>query len=132
LVAKGFSQQPGIDYGETFSPVARLDTVRTILATTTQNKWQVFQLDVKSSFLNGILQEEVYVDQPPGFEVKGQEDKVYKLKKSLYGLKQAPRAWYSRIDSYLINNGFNRSSNEPTLYTKSDHEGKITYCFPLC
>jgi hypothetical protein len=71
------------------------------------------------------LQEEVYVDQPPSFEVKGQEDKVYKLKKSLYGLKQAPRAWYSRIDSYLINNGFNRSSNEPTLYTKSNQEGKI-------
>jgi hypothetical protein len=97
LVAKGFSQQPGIDYGETFSPVARLDTIRTILATATQNKWKVYQLDVKSSFLNGILQEEVYVDQPPGYEVKGQEDKKYKLKKSLYGLKQAPRAWYSGL-----------------------------------
>ena len=81
-------------------------------------------MDVKSAFLNGILEEEVYVDQPPGYTIKGHEDKVYKLKKALYGLKQAPRAWYNRIDSYLINNGFNRSSNEPTLYVKTE-EGKI-------
>jgi hypothetical protein len=70
LVAKGFSQQPGIDYGETFAPVARLDTVRTLLAIAAQHKWKVYQMDVKSSFLNGVLEEEVYVDQPPGFEVK--------------------------------------------------------------
>ena len=81
-------------------------------------------MDVKYAFLNGILEEEVYVDQPPGYTVKGHEDKVYKMEKAFYGLKQAPRAWYSRIDSYLINNGFNRSNNEPTLYVKTE-QGKI-------
>jgi hypothetical protein len=77
LVAKGFSQQAGIDYGETFAPVARLDTVRILLAIIAQHKWKVYQMDVKSSFLNGVLIEEVYVDQPPGFEVKEQPAKVY-------------------------------------------------------
>jgi len=78
-------------------------------------------MDVKSSFLNGSLQEKVHVGQPPGYEVKDQEHRVYKLKKDLYGLKQAPGAWYSRIDSYLIKNGFRRSDNEPTLYVRQIH-----------
>ena len=124
LVTKGYAQKYGIDYGETFALVARMDTIRAVLAIAAQNQWPVYQMDVKSAFLNGILEEEVYVDQPPGYTVKGHEDKVYKLKKALYGLKQAPRAWYSRIDSYLINNGFNRSSNESTLYVKTKR-GKI-------
>ena len=94
LVAKGFSQQPGIDYNDTFSPVARLDTVRIVLAIAGHHEWKFYQMDVKSSFLNGILQEEVYVQQPPGYQVLGHEEKVYRLKKDLYGLKQAPRAWY--------------------------------------
>ena len=92
LVAKGFSQQPSTDYGETFTPVARLDTVRTLLAIAAQHKWQVYHMDVKSAFLNGFLEEEVYVNQPPRFEVQEQPAKVYRLNKSLYGLKQAPRA----------------------------------------
>lgn len=125
LVVKGYSQQLGIDYNETFAPVARLDTIRMILALAAQNKWYVSQMDVKSAFLNSYLEEEVYVDQPPGYEILGQEDKVYKLKKTLYGLKQAPRAWYNRIDSYLLLNGFNRCSSEPTLYTKMNEEGEI-------
>jgi hypothetical protein len=125
LVAKGFAQQPNIDYGETFSPVACLDTVRAVLVVAAQNKWLVYQMDVKSTFLNGILEEEVYVDQPPGFQIRGKEYKVYRLKKAMYGLKQAPRAWYSHIDSYFLNNGFNRSNNEPTLYTKRDQKGNI-------
>ena len=94
------------------------------MSITAQHKWNVFQLDIKSAFLNGILQEEVYVEQPPGFEVLGQEHKVYRFNKALYGLKHAPRAWYSRINTYLIKSGFLRSRHEPTLYTKS-HEGKI-------
>jgi hypothetical protein len=102
-----------------------LDTVRTLLAITTQHKWQVYQMDVKSAFLNGVLEEEVYVDQPPGFEVKEKTTKVYRLKKVLYGLKQAPRACYNKIDTYLIKNSFSRSQNEPTLYTKTDQESKI-------
>ncbi|CAL5325451.1 unnamed protein product [Camellia sinensis] len=118
LVAKGYSQQPGIDFQETFAPVARLDTIRAIIALVAQKGWFLHQLDVKSAFLNGKLEEEVYVDQPQGFVVKGKEDKVYKLKKALYGLKQAPRAWYSEIDAYFNEKGFQRSKSEPTLYIK--------------
>ena len=82
-------------------------------------------MDVKSTFLNGYIDEEVYVEQPQGYEVPGQEHKVYRLKKALYGLKQAPRAWYSRIDSYLIENGFHRSESEPTMYTKVNLKGNM-------
>ena len=100
MVEKGFTQQPDIEFNETFAPVARMDTVRIVLDIVAQNKWHVHQMDVKSAFLNGYLQEEVYVEQPQGYEVPGQEHKVYRLKKALYGLKQAPRAWYSCIDSH--------------------------------
>eukprot|EP00253_Pinus_taeda_P024043 PITA_24043 len=81
-------------------------------------------MDVKSAFLNGVLKEEVYVVQPPDYEIEGQEDKVYRLKKALYGLKQAPRAWYSRIYAHLLDNGFEKCDGEPTLYIK-ESEGKI-------
>ncbi|CAL8077649.1 unnamed protein product [Prunus armeniaca] len=94
LVAKDYSQKPGIDFNETFAPVARLDT---------------------STFLNGVLNEEVYVEQPSGFVIQGKEDKVYRLKKALYGLKQAPRAWYEEINSYFTKAGFHRSPSEATL-----------------
>ncbi|KAI5334092.1 hypothetical protein L3X38_024225 [Prunus dulcis] len=123
LVAKGYSQKPGIDFNETFAPVARLDTVRTLVAVAAQRNWSLFQLDVKSAFLNGVLSEEVYVDQPSGFVIQGSEDKVYKLKKALYGLKQAPRAWYEEINSYFIKTGFYRSPSEATLYTKMSTSG---------
>jgi hypothetical protein len=106
LVVKGYAQHPGIDYSETFAPVARLDTVRTIIALAAQKGWNLYQLDMKSAFLNGELKEEVYVQQPQGFVTKGQEEKVYKLKKILYRLKQAPRAWYSEIDNYFIQQEF--------------------------
>ncbi|BBN67359.1 transposable element gene [Prunus dulcis] len=118
LVAKGYAQKPGIDYNETFAPVARLDTIRTIVALAAKNNWKLYQLDVKSAFSNGVLEEEVYIEQPDGFLVKGKEDKVYKLHKALYGLKQAPRAWYGEIDSYLVQCGFKRNTSEATLYVK--------------
>ena len=86
-------------------------------------------MDVKSSFLNGILEEEIYVQQPPRYEVGGKEDKVYRLKKVLYGLKQAPRACHSRIDSYVIQNGFCRRSIEPTFYTKVNEDEQILIFF---
>lgn len=85
----------------------------------------MFQLDVKSTFLNGKLQEEVYVDQPEGFVLDGKEDKVYRLHKALYGLKQAPRAWYGEIDSYLIQCGFEKSLSETILYTKTRGDKEI-------
>ena len=99
MVASRFTQQPSIDFNGTFTPVARMDTIRTILAIAAQKKWPVHEMDVKSAFLNGYLEEEVYVEQPQGYEVLGQEHKVYRLKKALYGLKQVPRAWYNQIDS---------------------------------
>ncbi|CAL8165494.1 unnamed protein product [Prunus armeniaca] len=123
LVAKGYSQKLGIDFNETFAPVARLDTIRILVALAAQKGWKLFQLDVKSAFLNGVLHEEVYVDQPPGFVVKNMEDGVYRLKKALYGLKQAPRAWYEEINSYFEKTGFKRSLSEATLYVKSAESG---------
>ena len=90
LVAKGYKQEFGVDYKEVFAPVARLDTIRLVIALVAQHSWPVFQLDVKSTFLHGDLQEQVFIDQPPGYIKLGSEHKVYKLKMALYGLKQAP------------------------------------------
>ncbi|KAI5338773.1 hypothetical protein L3X38_018045 [Prunus dulcis] len=123
LVAKGYTQKPGTDFNETFAPVARLDTVRTLIALAAQKRWKLFQLDVKSAFLNGVLHDEVYVDQPPGFVVKDKEDRVYRLKKALYDLKQAPRAWYEEINSYFTAVGFQKSPSEATLYVKAAESG---------
>eukprot|EP00253_Pinus_taeda_P034652 PITA_34652 len=106
-----------------------MENVRAVLSIAAQNKWKVYQMDVKSAFLNGVLKEEVYVEQPLGYEKKGEEHKVCKLKKALYGLKQAPRAWYSRIDSYLLDNEFDKCEGEPTVYIKgkddSDWAGSV-------
>ena len=118
LVAKGYAQKPRVDNNGTFAPIARLDTIKTLTALAAKNNQQLFQLDVKSAFLNRVLQEEVYVDQPEGFIAKGKEDKVYRLHKALYRLKQAPKAWYGEIDSYFDECGFKKSSSEATLYTK--------------
>ena len=129
MVARGFTQQLDIEFNETFAPVAHMDTVRTVLAIAGQNKWHVHQMDVKSAFLNGYLEEEVYVEQPKGYEFPSQEHKVYRMKNALYGLKQPPRAWYSQIDSYLTENGFHKSESEPTLYTKVNEQGKMLIVF---
>ncbi|KAH9735190.1 hypothetical protein KPL71_017659 [Citrus sinensis] len=125
LVAKGYKQEFGVDYKEVFAPVARLKTIRLIIALAAQNSWPVFQLDVKSTFLHGELQEEVFIEQPPGYVKLGSEHKVYKLKKALYGLKQAPRAWYSHIDAYFLKEGFRKCPYEHTLYTKIGDDGKM-------
>ena len=124
-MAKGYAQQHGIDYTEVFAPVARLDTIRLVIALAAKEEWTVYQLDVKSAFLHGELSEEVFVEQPRGYEQKGNEQQVYKLKKALYGLKQAPRAWYSRIESYFMKEGFERCHCEHTLFIKTKEKGKI-------
>ena len=129
MVARGFTQQPDIEFNETFAHVACMDTVRTILAIVAQNKWHVSQMDVKSAFLNGYLEEKVYVEHPQGYEFPGQEHTVYKLKNELYGLKQAPRAWYNWIDSYLTKNGFHRSESELMLYTEVNEKGNMSIVF---
>lgn len=120
LVAKGFSQREGVDYREVFAPVARWDTIRTVIAVAALKGWCVYQLDVKSAFLHGELSETVFVDQPQGYQRKGLEGKVYKLKKALYGLKQAPRAWYSKIEAYFKKEKFHKCPSEYTLFVKKD------------
>jgi hypothetical protein len=122
LVAKGYAHKYGTDYKEVFAPVARWDTIRSILAIAALNGWNVFQLDVKSAFLHGELAETVYVEQPLGYVTKGKEGHVYKLHKALYGLKQAPRAWYSKIEQYFVKEGFVKCPHEATLFVKNDNK----------
>ena len=116
LVAQGFCQKEGIDYEETFAPVARLESIRILLALAASKGFKLFQMDVKSAFLNGFIEEEVYVKQPPGFENPKFPNRVYKLQKALYGLKQAPRAWYDRLKSFLVGKGFKMGSVDKTLF----------------
>jgi len=125
LVAKGYSQRPGIDYGEVFAPVARLKTIKMVISLAAQNKWKIYQMDVKSAFLNEILEEEINVEQPMGYVIKGDEEKVLKLKNALFGLKQAPRVWNSRIDNYFQKNGFTKCPHEYALYAKVCENGNI-------
>ena len=100
LVAQGFCQKEGIDFEETFAPVARLESIRILLAFAASKGFKLFQMDVKSAFLNGYIEEEVYVRQPPGFENPKFPNRVFKLQKALYDLKQAPRAWYGRLKPF--------------------------------
>ncbi|GAU45313.1 hypothetical protein TSUD_300420 [Trifolium subterraneum] len=124
LVSKEYSQRIGIDFGEVFAPVARWDTIRTILALAAFEGWCVFQLDIKSAFLHGALMENVYVEQPLGYQ-KGKGDQVYKLRKALYGLRQAPRAWYIKLESYFTAESFEKCSHEHTLFVRNDDQGNI-------
>jgi len=112
LVAKGYNQEEGIDYGETYAPVARLEAVRLLLAYACMNGFKLHQMDVKSAFLNGYIDEEGYVCQPPGFEDHKHPDSVFKLKKALYGLKQAPRQWYERLSNFLLSHAYERGKKQ--------------------
>jgi hypothetical protein len=125
LVAKGYVQRAGIDFDEVFAPVARMESVRLMLALAAHEGWEVHHMDVKSAFLNGELKEEVYVAQPPGFVVKGAEKKVLRLKKALYGLKQAPRAWNAKLDATMLVLGFQRSNSEHGVYTRSGVKSRL-------
>ncbi|GJU11033.1 retrovirus-related pol polyprotein from transposon TNT 1-94 [Tanacetum coccineum] len=115
LVAKGYSQQEGIDFEESFAPVARLEAVCMFVAYTTHKNFTIYQMDVKTTFLNGSLKEEVFVSQPDGFVNPNFPNHVYRLKKALYGLKQAPRAWYDKLYSFLIEHHFKNGIVDPIL-----------------
>jgi Reverse transcriptase (RNA-dependent DNA polymerase) len=116
LVAKGYKKKAGIDYEVVFAPVARMETIRLLISLAAQNRWSIFQMDVKSVFLNGVLEEKVYIEQPSGYVNVGKEHMVLKLKKTLYGLKQTPRAWNTRINAYFKEHGFVQCPYEHALY----------------
>jgi hypothetical protein len=118
LVAKGYSQVEGLNFDETYAPIARLESIRILLAYATYDGFKLYQRGVKCAFLNGPIKEEVYVEQSPGFEDSEYTTHVYKLSKALYGLKQAPRAWYECLRDFLITNAFKVGKADPTLFTK--------------
>ena len=109
LVVKGYSQRHGIDFDEVFAPVVRFESIRVLIAMAAQEGWTLHHLDVKSAFLNGEVEEELYVKQPEDFLIEGREEWVLRLKKALYGLKQAPRAWYFKLHQCLLSLGFTKS-----------------------
>jgi transposase InsO family protein len=125
LVAKGYVQEQGVDFEEVFAPVARMESVRLIIALAAQESWKLHHMDVKSAFLNGELEEEVYVRQPPGFVKRGEEHKVLKLHKALYGLRQAPRAWNIKLDRTLISLGFEKSPLEHAMYKRGQGRDRL-------
>jgi hypothetical protein len=117
LVAQGYSQVEGLDFGETFVPVAHLEAIRILLAFAASKGFKLYWMDVKSAFLNGVIQEEIYVRQPPNFESPKYPDRVYKLLNALYGLKQASQAWYARLKTFLLEHGYVMGSVDKTLFT---------------
>lgn len=125
LVCKGYAQVEGIDFEETYAPVAKMESIRMILAYASSKNIKFYQMDVKSAFLNGELEEEVYIEQPEGFLLPEKGDYVCKLRKALYGLKQAPRAWYARLDKYLQKQGFKKGNDDSNLYIKTEHNNMI-------
>lgn len=125
LVAKGFTQTYGIDYSETFSPVAKLNTIRVLLSLAANLDWPLHQLDVKNAFLHGNLDEEVYMDIPPGYTGSAGNKIVCKLERALYGLKQSPRAWFGRLSSAMRKYGYRQSNSDHTLFLKH-RQSKVT------
>lgn len=128
LVVKGYKQQEGVDYFDTYSPVSRITSIRALIAIAAINKLEIHQMDVKTAFLNGDLDEEVYMQQPEGFIVEGQEHKVCKLVKSLYGLKQAPKQWHEKFDNVMLSNDFKINEADKCVYVKSTDKGYVIVC----
>ncbi|GJT68900.1 retrovirus-related pol polyprotein from transposon TNT 1-94 [Tanacetum coccineum] len=116
-LAKGYAQEEGIDFKESFAPVARLEAVQIFVAYAAHKSFPIYQMDVKTAFLNGLLKEGVYVAQPDGFIDLDHPEKVYRLRKALYGLKQAPRAYYDKLSNFLISKGFTKGIIDPTLFS---------------
>ena len=128
LVAKGYTQKHGIDYFATYSLIARITTIRVLIALASIHKLVIHQMDVKTAFLNGELDEEVYMEQPEGFVVPGQEHKVCKLVKSLYGLKQAPKQWHQKFDQVVLANGFKINESDKCVYSKFSNNKGVFIC----
>ena len=122
LVAQAYTQVKGIDFDESFAPIARLDSIRILLSIMCIMNFKLYQMDVKSAFLNGFLNEEVFVEQPKGFQDPHFMDHVLRLKKALYELKQALKAWYDLLTTYLLDHGFKRGQADRTLFVKRDEE----------
>jgi Reverse transcriptase (RNA-dependent DNA polymerase) len=125
LVAKGYTQTYGVDYKETFAPVAKMNTVRTLMSVATNCDWSLFQMDVKNAFLQGDLEEEVYMNLPPGLPVPRESGLICRLKKAIYGLKQSPRAWYGKLSSALVKVGFKKGEADSSMFTKTSNKGII-------
>lgn len=125
LVAKGYTQTYGVDYQETFAPVAKMNTVRILLSLAAHFNWQLLQYDVKNAFLHGDLDEEIYMNIPPGLE-GGTGNKVCRLNKALYGLKQSPRAWFGRFAKVMKDSGYIQSQGDHTLFIKHSNAGGVT------
>lgn len=128
LVIKGFRQKEGLDYFDTYSPVTRITSIRLVLAIASLRSLEVHQMDVKTAFLNGDLEEEIYMEQPEGFSAPGQKGKVCKLIKSLYGLKQAPKQWHQKFDQVMIGNGFKINECDKCVYVKNTNGGYVILC----
>lgn len=125
LVVKGFGQKKGIDFDEIFSPVVKMTSIRAVLGMAASMNLEVEQLDVKTAFLHGDLEEEIYMEQPEGFEAKGKQNFVCKLNKSLYGLKQAPRQWYKKFDSFMTNHGYSHTTADHCVFVKKFPDGNF-------
>lgn len=128
LVIQGFSQRQGVDYFDTYAPVARITSIRILFALASIHNLPIDQIDVKTAFLNGDLNEEVYMKQPEGFVLPGNEHKVCKLKRSLYGLKQAPKQWHEKFDSAILSNGFTHNSADRCIYSKFTQDYGVILC----
>ena len=125
VVAKGYTQREGIDYVETFAPVAKFNTVRILIALASKKDWSVLQFDVKNAFLHGELEEEVYMTPPPGYQLTPDKTLVCRLKKALYGLKQSPRAWFAKFARAMKEMNYYQSNGDNTLFMKHGSTGKV-------